>query len=53
VLRLAFVKLYVGSISTIGIFLYVAQEDERVLIVAFGKLYVGSIPTIGIFLYVS
>ena len=29
VLRVAFGKLYVGSSPTIGIFLYVAQGDER------------------------
>jgi len=29
--KVAFWKLYVVSISTIGIFLYVAQGDERVL----------------------
>ena len=52
-LRVAFGKLYVGSSPTIGIFLYVAQGDERVLRAAFGKLYVGSSPTIGIFRYVA
>ena len=50
-LRVAFGKLYVGSIPTIGIFLYVAQGDECMLRVAFGKLYVCSSPTIGIFPY--
>jgi len=30
-------KNHVGSIPTIGIFLYVAQAVERVLAVAFGK----------------
>ena len=49
----AFGKNYVGSSPTIGIFLYVAQGDERVLRVAFGKHYVGSSPTISIFLDVA
>ena len=37
----------------VPIFLYVAQEVERVLSVAFGKNYVGSSLTLGIFLYVA
>ena len=49
----AFGKNYVRSSPTIGIFLYVAQGDKRVVGVAFGKNYVGSRPTIGIFLYVA
>ena len=37
----------------VPIFLYVAQEGERVLSVAFGKNYIGSSLTLGIFLYVA